>query len=246
MAKYGPASAFLLVGGKNITGDVFGLVERVEQVNEETHSLGDSWEEQLPVGLARIALEAPGGIYDDTAVGMLAALEGQGGTLQLVSYGFDGNTIGQPAVMLNGTYAMRWERIAARDGLTKAEAGHTITGTYLRGTILHEISAETASSGDTESESVDNSASSGDGCTADLHVPALTLGGYDDVTVKVRHSTDDISFADLITFTDVDTAGTAERATAAGTINRYLATSFEFNGSGSSQSVTFYVVLNRG
>ena len=247
MAKYGPVSAFILVGGKNLTGDTFGLVDRIETVAEETHALGDSWEEHIPVGLSRVVLEAPGGIYDDGDVGMIAAFRGQGATLQLVSYGVEGNTIGQDAVLLNGTYAMSFERIAARDGLTKADARHTITGEYLRGVILHEIAAETAASGDTESaESVDNSASSADGATADLHVPALALGGYTDVTVKVRHSTDDISFSDLIVFTNVSTAGSAERKTVAGTINRYLAMSWLFNGAGSSQSVTPYVALNRG
>lgn len=247
MTKYGPASAFLLVGGKNLTGDVYGLVERVEQINEETHALGDSWEEHLPVGIHRVILEAPGGLYDDRADGMLAALQGQGQTRQLVSYGLEGNEIGKNAVLLDGTYALRWERIAARDGLTKGEAGHTITGDYKTGKILHEIGAETAASGDTEAaDEVDNGASSADGATADLHVPALTLGGYTDVTIKVRDSTDDVTYADLITFTNVSAAGTAERKTVAGTVNRYLAMSWLFNGTGSGQSVTPYVVLNRG
>ncbi len=247
MAKYGPQSAWLLVGGKNLTGDVYSLIDRVEQILEEVHALGDSMEAHLPVGIARAILEAPGGLYDDRTAGMLAALQEQGQTRQLVAYGVNGNLAGQDAAILDGTYALAWERIAARDGLTKGQARHALTGDYKDAKVLHAISAETAASGDTESTaSVDNGAATSDGATADLHVPDLTLGGYTSVTVKVRHSTDDISYADLATFANVTAAGDSERVTAAGTVNRYLAMSWLFNGAGSGQIVTPFVAVNRG
>lgn len=244
MAKYGPASAFLLVGGRDISSDTFQLDEGFEQVTQQSNGLGASWEEHLPVGVARAILEASGGIYDDETDGIVDALQEQGSTRQLVSYGFAGDAIGQDAIHVDGDYAVTWKRTLARDGLVMAHAMHRLSGARLEGKILHDISSESAD-GDTESSSVDNSASSSGGATADLHVPAIDLGGYTNVVVKVRHSTDNVTFSDLITFTAVTAVG-AERKTVAGTVNRYLAMSWTWTGSGSSQSVTPYVVLNRG
>lgn len=245
MAKYGPASAFLLVGGLDLTSDTFQLDEGFEQVLRQSNPLGSSWEEHLPVGIARAVLEAGGGLYDDETAGIIDALQEKGSTKQLVSYGFAGDAIGQDAIHIDGDYAVTWKRILARDDLVLAHALHRLSGVRLEGKILHDISSETAASGDTESSPVDNTTQSTSGATADLHIPALALGGYTDVVVKVRHSTDDITYSDLITFTAATDVG-AERKTVAGTINRYLAMSWAFTGSGSSQSVTPYVVLNRG
>jgi len=251
VAKYGPVDAFLIVGGKDLTGHTFVLEEASEQIIEETHALGDSWEESLPVGVARHMLTANGGLYDDAALGLIAAFETSQfptPTKQLVCFGMSGNDPGDEAVMLNGTYVAKWKRMGSRDALTKAHAEHVITGDRKEGKLIHGRSdSETSASGNTEgADSVDNLASSANGATGDLHVTALTLGGYTSVTFKVRDSADDITYADLITFANVTAAGTAERATAAGTVDRHLACSWLFNGAGSGQSVSFVIAVNRG
>ena len=68
---------------------------------------------------------------------------------------------------------------------------------------------------------VDNAASSANGCVAYLEAMSLVSGTC---VVKVQHSTDNVTWADLITFTSVTTATVpfAQRSTASGTINRYL------------------------
>ena len=75
----------------------------------------------------------------------------------------------------------------------------------------------------TTGTSVDNGASSTNGGFATLHVTANTM---DAATVcKIQHSSDDSTFADLVTFTSVGTTVvTAERKTVANgtTVNRYL------------------------
>lgn len=75
----------------------------------------------------------------------------------------------------------------------------------------------------TTGASVDNGASSTNGGFATLHVTANTMN---DATVcKVQHSSDDVVFVDLVTFTSVATIiVTAERKTVANgtTVNRYL------------------------
>lgn len=39
----------------------------VEQLLEEKHSFGDSWEESLPIGIGKLADITLGGLFDDTA-----------------------------------------------------------------------------------------------------------------------------------------------------------------------------------
>jgi hypothetical protein len=41
----------------------------VEQITEEKHSFGDSWEETLAIGIARMQPVELGGLYDDAALG---------------------------------------------------------------------------------------------------------------------------------------------------------------------------------
>jgi hypothetical protein len=83
------------------------------------------------------------------------------------------------------------------------------------------------------------------GGAAYLQVTALSLGGYTNVVAKVRHSADDSSYVDLVTFA-AKTAIGSERATVAGTVYRHLASSWAFTGSGSNPSVTFMVGFARG
>ncbi len=42
MANFGPASAFLLVGGNDLSTDTYGLDDSVEQNVEENRGLGDT------------------------------------------------------------------------------------------------------------------------------------------------------------------------------------------------------------
>lgn len=71
-----------------------------------------------------------------------------------------------------------------------------------------------------------------------LQCTELTLGGYTDLTVKCRHSADNITFADLVTFTGLTAIG-AQRVEVAGTVNRYLASSHDFTGAGAGPTATF-------
>lgn len=322
MSVYGPSSAFFIVGGRNLSGDTFQLSESMESIVEEVHGLGDTFEEQVPIELARITLEASGGIYDDRVNGPVEALQAQGNTLQVVTYGFAGTGVGADVVMLNGVFAAIWKRIAQRDGLTKAHAEYVVNSKYNVGNILHGLTAETSDPGNTEATSVDYSTqgpavsitsssvanpttitcpvahglttgniiviSGHTGSTpsingqhtvtvtgtntftipvnvtvggtggqfvnvtttnangaADLHVTALTLGGYTSVTVKVRHSADNITFTDLVTFTTVTAAPFAERKAVTGTVQRYTAISWDFIGAGSGQTFVPYVALSR-
>jgi hypothetical protein len=91
--------------------------------------------------------------------------------------------------------------------------------------------------------SVDNAASSANGGIGVLHVPTNTVAGGA-TTIKVQHSADDSSWADLITFSSVAAAtATSEMVAVSGTVNRYLrATASTAGGSG---SITFAITFAR-
>lgn len=110
----------------------------------------------------------------------------------------------------------------------------------MRGGVL--LAAATAHTTTTNGSSVDGSASSALGARANLHVTANTRS--DTTVIKVQHSADNSTWADLITFTTVAaTTLTSQTATATGTVNRYLrATTTIASGTG---SITYTLSLSR-
>ncbi len=85
---------------------------------------------------------------------------------------------------------------------------------------------------------VDGIASSTNGGTATLHVTANTRDGA--ITVKVQHSADNVTYADLATFSVVPTSTTtSERLSVASgtTVNRYVRVSYTVAGSTGSATI---------
>ena len=244
MAKYGSDDVgFLLVDGYDILGVQTELRFKKMGLKERTDGLGDSWEEVEHVGVKSAELMQQG--FFDTGTNLAhQALNEQQGVSRIVCFGVEGNTIGQTFIGAVGFMQMDYERVASRAEFTKANAMYEVDGAVEEGKILHDHSAETAA-GNTESSSVDNSASSADGGSAYLQVSALTLGGYDDLTVNVRHSSDNMSFSTKDSFTAVTSAPDKERLSLSGTINQYTAVSWTFSGTGSDPSATFMVGLYR-
>lgn len=91
--------------------------------------------------------------------------------------------------------------------------------------------------------SVDNTGSSANGGMATLHVTANSISGGA-TTIKVQHSTDNSTWADLITFSAVSASTVTSQLTAvSGTVNRYLRATA--STAGSSGSITFHVGFAR-
>ena len=91
--------------------------------------------------------------------------------------------------------------------------------------------------------SVDNAASSANGGMATLHVSTNSIAGGT-TTIKVQHSTDNTTFADLITFTAVAASTTTKQLSAvSGTVNRYLRATA--STAGSSGSIIFNIGFAR-
>jgi hypothetical protein len=113
-----------------------------------------------------------------------------------------------------------------------------VTGGLRNGVLLAGNATSTTS---TNGTSVDGGASTALGATANLHVTTNSMNG--NTVIKVQHSADNSTWADLITFTTVGaTVLTSQTATASGTINRYLRYQVTPAGSG---SITLSVSLSR-
>lgn len=244
MAKYGSNSAVLaLIDGYSIAGVLTEFSDDTEALTEDTTCLGETWETHGSLSVKRVVL-TQNGFYDDAAGSVHEALEAGNGASRVVTLGYEGNTIGQDFVGLAGPLQTRYRRSPAVKGFHKATAEYVANGQREDGKILHALGAETADD-DTEASSVDNSASSANGGAGYLQVTNLDLDGYDDITVKVRHSADNATFADLLTFAAATAHPDAERKAVAGTVNRYLASSWAFSGSGTSPTCTFLVGFAR-
>ena len=154
--------------------------------------------------------------------------------------GFAGNTTGYPFVGYEGTFSNEYEVLAESGALTKANVTFTMSGKRSgNGKILQPLATKTAD-WDTTSTSVDNSASSASGGEGFLQCTACS--GFSAFVGKIRHSADDSTYADLITFTDNVTDPFAERKTVSGTVNRYLAFDGNVTGTG---SITVFAGFSR-
>ena len=240
MAKYGPSSvSFFLVGGNSLAGATSSMTYKKTGGAEETQSLGDSWAESTPTGKMSAELSQTGWC-DDAAGSSVAALGGNETTSQVVCVAPAGGAAGAAVTGFEGAFGAEVERLVEKDGLAKLNCTYTVTGAVEEGKVIEALTAQTANG---NSSSLDNSASSASGGSGYLQVTAKS-GTSPTMAVKVQHSADDSSFADLITFTTASDL-TAERKTVSGTVNRYLRVNRVVGGS-SSPSVTYMVAFSRG
>lgn len=247
MGKYGSKDVgFFLVGGYSILGVMTELSDDKEALFEETHTLGDSWVEQDYVGLRRMKLEQKG-FYDDSAGSVNTALATNEGSDRVLCYGVEGNTKGKKFVGFFGALLAKWSRKGTRGEFHKADASYEGSGQVDEGVILHEHTAETTATGNTEANSHDNAAATADGGAAYLQVSALTLGGYTNLAVVVEDSADNVTFADHAdgAFTVVTASPNGQRKALTGSIRRYTAVRWAFTGAGSGQTATFMAGISR-
>lgn len=149
----------------------------------------------------------------------------------------DGHAVGQPAFIVVSDLSGYTVDASVKDTVGIAIDATPDDGVDL-GVSLHALGAETA---DADATSVDNGAATANGGVAALHVTAFA--GLTGAVVKVQHSTNNSTWADLATFTTV-TAATSERLLVATgtTVNRYVRCSLDVTGSG---SLTFAVAFAR-
>lgn len=231
----------MLAQGYSLLGDVTTLEDEREAVIEDTTVLGLAWEAQSYIGVKRWKLTQEG-FFNDAALGHNVAMVTPGAS-KVVSFAPEGNTLAAKFIS-SPTVQGSYKRQISRGSLHKASVVFESEGDHDEGKILATLAARTTA-GNTNATSVDNAASSAAGGAGTLQVSALALGGYTNLNVRIQSSTDNAAWIDMVTFTVVTAAPTAERKVQAGTIPRYLSITWAWTGAGSAQSATFAVGFAR-
>jgi len=161
-------------------------------------------------------------------------------TARIMCVGFAGQTVGYPMVGCEGAFSDSYEVLAELGNLQKANVTYAMTGTRSAGVILQPLAAQT-DSWDTTSTPVDNGSSSSAGGVGFIQCTAAS--GFSAFVGKIRHSSDDVTYSDLLSFTDNVTAPFAERVTVSGTVNRYVSFTGIITGTG---SITVFAAFARG
>jgi hypothetical protein len=152
----------------------------------------------------------------------------------------EGNSVGAGAIVLVADDTS-YEVSSAIADIVQASAEFQSTDAVEHGKILSSGSAISTTGNGT---GVDNALATTNGGAGFLSVPVNTRNG--NITVKIQHSADDSTFADLVTFTVVSsTAKTSERVEVASgtTVNRYLRVNYTV--AGSTGSATPVVAFTR-
>jgi hypothetical protein len=234
--------AFALIDGYSILGVSTDIKDPgLEHESRDLLFLGESLKHKKLNGVDSCDIEQTGA-FDDAAGSIHAALKAPANN-RVFSWGAAGNTIGKhfagalvdqvsynPTDIAGGEFVMA----SAKYSCTEREDGLIIANHAARG-----------AAGDTEATYVDSTASSALGGVGYLQLSALTLGGYTNLVVKVRHSADHAAWADLLTFTARTAIGAERKTVATNPIERYLAIIWAWTGAGAGPSATFAVGFTR-
>lgn len=142
-------------------------------------------------------------------------------TSSVLSVADEGLTIGNRALIVQAIDTSYQITGAVGDVVSiSAEFQADGTGTggsgQYRGVVLSTLATQTGT-GPTSLTAVDNTSGTANGLVANLHVTSNAAS----LTVKIQHSTDNVTFTDLVTFTTLAGTGTEHKITT-GTVNRYL------------------------
>jgi hypothetical protein len=141
-------------------------------------------------------------------------------------------TLGNRAYLLDSD-VIRYAVQSAVDAIIQCNAEIQSSSGLGNGVILHPLAA-TATTGN--GASVDNGAASSRGGAGHLHVTAFG-GTTPTLNAKIQDSDDDSTWVDLITFTEVEEALTAERVEVTGTVERYTRAARTLAGSGATYTM---------
>lgn len=209
------SSTKLLWDGYELTSYFRSASTDASRDTAETSAFGDGAKTYIK-GLKDGTLSAEG-MWDSSAGAssdvLQAALDGDAAAIVTVLP--EGDAVGAGAHGLEGpatSYAITSTVDDVEQVSVEAQASTGIEPLVSLMTV-HEEAA-----GSYDGTSVDNGASSSDGAVAYLHAPDVQ-GTLD---VKVQDSDDDVTFVDLITFTQATADNASERVAVTGTVERYL------------------------
>lgn len=234
---------FFLIGGYDLRGTLTDINMDWSAITEETHTLGDSWIENSYVGVRQANIQQSG-FYDDDAGSAHEALSTGPGISRVLCFGLEGTATGAHFIGFNGAMEVNYRRIANRGVLHKAEAVYRGNGQVDEGRIIRTLKVATAS-GTSSGTPVDNGASSTGFAVGYLQSQRVDAIG--NVVAKLQHSSDNVTFADLLTFAAVTSAApSGQRVVSAATAaERYVIGDWVFATAAVGASWTFFLGLAR-
>jgi hypothetical protein len=235
--RHGKKTAVLL-NGTNMSPFLNEATTTTEIETAETTTFGDQ-DKTYIVGLSDGTISTSG-LFDSTAGASNDVLTGlinqEDNTFTVMP---EGVIAGSPAVIANGQMTS-YEVSSPVGDVISISAEVQADGGLLHGVALTGLVNTGSASATTTG--INNGSSTLNGALFNLHV---VVNGRDGAaTVKVQHSNDDVTYADLVTFTSVSASVTGgESITSTGTVNEYLRTLSTL--AGSSGSVTYNVSAAR-
>lgn len=237
---------FFLIGGLDVLGTLTEVRDKMAAVTEEGHTLGDSWVEHLYTGIREGEISQDG-FLDDAALSVHDALSTREGLSRVLCYGLEGTATGAQFLGWSGAMQINYEVRASRGALHKVHVDYRSNGRIDTGKLLRTLNPTSASS--VAGNPIDNTVSSTLGGAGFLQVnsfasAALATG----LQPAVQHSSDNLTYADLVTFTSVtSTSPSAQRsAVAVGVaIERYLRANSSFIGGAAGASAIYMVGFAR-
>lgn len=235
--RHGKKTAVLL-NGTNMSPFLNEATTTTEIETAETTTFGDQ-DKTYIVGLADGTISTSGlfdstaGASDDVLRGLIAQDDNTFTVLP------EGVTAGSRAIIANGQLTS-YEVSSPVGDVISISAEVQADGGLLHGVALTGLVSTGSASATTTG--INNGAGTSGGGLYNLHVTENTRNGT--TTIKVQHSTDDVTYADLVTFTNVSASATGgESITSTGTVNQYLRTLSTL--AGASGSVTYQVSAAR-
>ena len=242
MAYRGPEDVKLfMVDGFDLLSSLTEFTDKWAGVFENTKApFGEAWDTHAWVGVRQAEITQQG-YYDDGVGSAHEALSTGPGVSRILCYGVEGTATGANFVGYRGALQIDYERGPRRAELHKANAAYKGSGRVEQGKVLRFHNVATASGASTGTP-FDAGASS-TGYAAYLQVSRLDNAST--LTVTVRHSSDNVTYANLVAFT-ANTSGTvpdAEVKQATAVVERYRAVKTDFSSAGVNASAKFFVGL---
>lgn len=248
MSQFGsPAVDAVLVSGYNLVSYLTGVGSvRKAAVLEERTVLNDDWRKHGDTTLREYSMGPYEGWYDDTATsGINVRALAELGTTAVICELRDTNAVGKQFVGMGAAWVQDYERMVTIGESHKISLTFKGSASQDNGIILHALAAQTANFDTEGASSQDAGASSASGGAGYAQVTALTLDTATNLALFVRHSADDVTYANLVTFSTLTAVG-AQCSIVTGTVNRHLAAKGTWTGgAGGGSTATVFIGFAR-
>lgn len=210
--------ASILLNGKILSPFLSSYDQTISVETAETTTFGSS-EKNYVAGLRDGTVSLSG--YFDGAAGAIDATFSSAlgdSTAAVLSIADEGITVTGNRALVVQAHDTSYQVTGAVGDAVSVSAEFQVDGTNSSGAYRGVVVAPLTSYGTSATTTaIDNAVSSANGLVANVHFISNTIL----TTVKVQHSTDNVTFTDLITFTASSTTG-GEHKTSTGTVNRYI------------------------